>query len=186
MNRACLIVLVALAAVGATPALAATSSFGTGPARACFEAAERGDGGITALNECDAALGGQDLSRTDRGATLVNRGVVYLHRRAGAEALADFDRALALLPNAAEAHVNRGAALILLARWDEAIAAIDRGLELGTPDPHEAHFNRAIAYEGRGDLRAARADFARAAELAPEWPLPQAELARFSVVVPAQ
>ena len=62
------------------------------------------------------------------------------------------------------------------------IAAIDQGLSLNTPDPHEAYFNRAIAQEMRGDLRQARADYTRAAELAPTWPLPQAELARFSVV----
>lgn len=166
------------AAIGS--AAAAVSVIGRGDAYACFEAARSGAAGRLALNACDAALQGF-LGEEERAATLVNRGVLRLQRREAELALADFDAALALRPGLGEAHVNRGAALILLDRPNEALAAIDTGLALGSADPHEAYFNRAIAAEALGDLQTAYHDYQRARALAPAWLPPQVELARFTV-----
>lgn len=164
---------------------AAASVFGAGPARACYEAAAAGQTGQSALAACDDALAQADaLSTRDRAATYINRGVVRLLRREGAPALADFDRALALQPRLGEAHVNRGAALVLLRRNAEAVTAISTGLDLGSDDPHEGYFNRALAYEAMGDLANAYRDYRQAATLKPDWDLPQQELARFTVRQP--
>ncbi|MDX2236064.1 MAG: tetratricopeptide repeat protein [Hyphomonadaceae bacterium] len=172
---------VAFAAILAAPAQAAVTMIGDGPARACYAAALAGDGAAHGLRACDDALGSDQLAANDRAATMINRGVIRLQRREARLALADFDTAVAWRPLLAEGHVNRGAALILLGETDAAIAAITHGLSLQPRDPHEAYFNRALAHEQNGDVRAAYADFRRAAELAPTWTLAQAELARFEV-----
>jgi tetratricopeptide (TPR) repeat protein len=171
----------AVIAALATPASASVTVLGNGAARMCYQAARDGPASMFAIRECDAAIEAGQLSNADRAATFVNRGVIHLQRRNASEALADFDAALAINPTIGEAHVNRGAALILLNRAQEAIQEISCGLELGTQDPHEAHFNRAVAYEIQGDLAAAFRDYSRAQELKPDWALPQVELARFSV-----
>lgn len=163
------------------PAHGASSVFGSGPARACFEAANTGRTDLNALMDCDTAIGGQELSARDRAATVVNRGVIHLLRRDAGRALEDFDRAIAWRPELGEAYVNRGAALILRGEYQAAVTSINRGLELGAEDPHEAYFNRAIALEKLDDARGAYADYTRAAALKPDWVLPRQELARFTV-----
>lgn len=171
----------ALSVLAAGPATAATSVLGGGDARACYEAASKGRTDLGAILDCDSAISGQELSSRDRAATVVNRGVIHLLRRDAAKALGDFDRAIAWRPDLGEAHVNRGAALILTGDFAGAVASINRGLELGTEDLHEAYFNRAIAQEKLENYAAAYADFRRAAELKPDWDLPGRELARFTV-----
>src|SRR5690606_38511947 len=101
-----------------------------------------------------------------------------------AEALQDFEQAIQLDANMAQAHVNRGYSLVALMRWEESIAAFDRGLELGASDAARAHFNRGIAHEETGNLRQAYQDYLKAAELDPQWDAPQQELSRF--VLPEQ
>lgn len=163
------------------PAHGASSVFGSGPARACFEAADTGRTDLNALMDCDTAIGGQELNARDRAATVVNRGVIHLLRRDAGKALEDFNRAIEWRPELGEAYVNRGAALILKGDYQAAVESINRGLQLGADDPHEAYFNRAIALEKLDDARGAYADYQRAAELKPDWALPRQELARFTV-----
>lgn len=159
----------------------ASSVIGGGDARACYDAASNGRTDLGALLDCDSAIGGQELSARDRAATVVNRGVIHLLRRDAARALADFDRAISWRPDLGEAYVNRGAALILTGDFAGAVTSINRGLELGAEDPHEAYFNRAIAQEKLDNTAAAYADYRRAAALKPDWDLPGRELARFTV-----
>lgn len=166
----------------ATPSHAASSVYGTGLAQNCFEAAKGlRTADAQALRECDAAVSDPGLNAHDRTASVVNRGIVHLLRREADAALADFDLAIAWAPTVGEAHVNRGAALILKADYAGAIAAIDHGLELGSEDPQDAYFNRAVANEKLDRIPAAYRDFKKAAELKPGWAAPQLELARFTV-----
>jgi tetratricopeptide (TPR) repeat protein len=175
-----LFALALLAAPGG--AVAASTVYGVGPSQECYESARAGRTDLRALADCDTALTGDfQLDQRNYAATLVNRGVIRLKRKEGREALSDFDRAIAIRPALGEAHVNRGAALILAGDFRGAVAAIDRGLELGAEDPHEAYFNRAIAHEKLDNLQAAYADFRKAQSLAPDWPLPALELARYTV-----
>ena len=80
--------------------------------------------------------------------------------------------------------MNRGATLVGEARYQEGVAQIDKGLSLGVKDPERALYNRALANEGLGNLRAAYLDYAKAAELNPDWAAPKTELARFTVKRP--
>lgn len=110
-----------------------------------------------------------------------NRGVVYFHQGSLPAALSDFEEAIRREETLAIAHINRGYTLIALERWADSITAFDRGLALGTSESAKAHFNRGIAHEETGQVRAAYYDYKKAAELAPEWDAPKRELERFSV-----
>lgn len=176
--------VIACAALGAISfagsASAAVMVLGEGPARACYEAARADRGDRDALHDCDVALQGP-ITPSDRVATRINRGIIYVNRRQANLALADFDEAIRLAPTRGEAHVNRGAALMLNGDYQGAIESINEGIALDTNEVHKAYFNRAIAHEELGQLRAAYEDYQQAASLAPEWQSPRMELARFTV-----
>jgi tetratricopeptide (TPR) repeat protein len=149
-------------------------------ATACYQNARASLATPRALDQCTEALT-EALSDRDRAGTHVNRGIIYMNRRAYGRALVDFDNAIAIYPELAEGHINRGAALLAQEDYAGAIAAINRGLELGPEEPARAYYNRAVAHELLGEVRAAYYDYRRAAELAPEWDAPRAELTRFRV-----
>ena len=77
--------------------------------------------------------------------------------------------------------MNRAAALIGLARPEEAVAAADKGLALNPSEPEKAYFNRATARELTGDVEGAYRDYMKAVDLAPNWEAPKVELKRFKV-----
>jgi tetratricopeptide (TPR) repeat protein len=162
------------------PASAFVTVVGNSYATNCFEHARAERSSSQALDECTQALE-ESLNRHNRAGTLVNRGIIYMNRRAYDLALADFDDAIALEPDLAEGHINRGGALIARDDYAGALAALERGLALNPADPSRAYYNRGIAHEELGQVREAYRDYRRAAELAPRWEPPRTELARFRV-----
>ena len=76
--------------------------------------------------------------------------------------------------------MNRGAALIQLRRYGEAIAAFTDAIGLDVQDPYKAYFNRGAAREALGDLRGAYEDYNTALEIYPDWGPANAELQRFA------
>lgn len=165
----------------AAPASAAAFVLGGGLADACSRYAIDGRSDEYALSTCTYALETENLVKRDRAATLVNRGVIELRRKAWDAANRDFDTAIRLQPAMGEAFVNRGAALIAQRRWQDGMADIDRGLALGPDEPEKAYFNRALAWEALDNLEAAWRDYSKALELKPDWEAPRKELARFTV-----
>jgi len=151
-------------------------------ASACLDAARSPQPRRGEVALCTQALERERLSPDLQVATLVNRGIVRMKTQAMGAAMADFDAAIALKPDTAEAWINKGIAHIR--SGDDATAAImlSHGLELGPENPAVAHYSRAYAYEGLGRLREAYEDYGRAAALAPEWPEPGQQLRRFKVV----
>lgn len=181
MKRALFLGVLAVAVLAGSAVSAAVLTIGSGPAVSCYEAARDDRADSYALRECNSAVESDMLTRNDRAATRVNRGIIYINRRNPAAALADFDAAIAMAPDLGEAHINRGAALLLERDYLGAIEAITHGLALNPEEPFKAYFNRGLAHEARGDVRAAYADYRQAQELAPEWQPAQRELARFTV-----
>ena len=93
-----------------------------------------------------------------------------------AEAEAAYRQAIALDPDNAVAQHNLGALLVHLER-PEALEVLDTARKLGA-DGYEASFNRGRASLNEGDLDAAEAGLARAAELKPDSEEAQVALAQ--------
>ncbi len=164
----------------ASQANAATTVVGPGPAGTCYQAAlhERSD--TRALRTCDEALDGY-LNTADRAATHVNRGIIHNERGEYSLALVDFELAIGLRPDLAEAYTSRGVALLGQANYQAAVDQLTLALTFSPEDPAKAYYNRAIAYEELGDFHAAYADYRAAAQAAPTWEAPRVELTRFRV-----
>jgi len=173
--------LSALILLPAGSASAAAFVLGGGMANACSRAALRGADDRASIETCSVALETQPLMRRDRAGTLVNRGVIHLRRGSYEDARKDFDAALKLEPQLGEAFVNRGASFIAQHRFREGVVEIDKGLRFGADEPEKAYFNRALAWEGLDDMKAAWLDYQKALELRPDWDAPRRELTRFTV-----
>ena len=83
-------------------------------------------------------------------------------------AIADYDRAIELKPDYAEACFSRGVAKGCLGDYRGAIADCDRVIEF-KPDDAEAYFLRGIAKGGLGDHDGAIADFDQVIESKPDY-----------------
>ena len=162
-------------------AQAAETVIGSGAAQFCYEAADssmshRGD-----MQFCTDALAGV-LSRNDRAATFINRGVLELRLMMVNAAQDDFNAGLAINSELGEAYVDRGATFIAQKKFAEAVVDIDRGLALGSKEPEIAYYNRAMAQEGLGNLKAAYDDYHQALIVAPDFTKASDELKRFKLV----
>ena len=161
----------ALAALllAAAPAHAQIIVQGDGSAQSCFISAKTGDGGtVAAIRECSEALK-TPLTRSDEAATHVNRGVLYMRRGEQDRAVADYEAALEIRDDLPEAFINYGAALFYMARYDDALQAVNRALAMGTDKEAEALFNRALIHDRQENYRAAYDDLTRVLELEPDW-----------------
>ncbi len=148
--------------------------------RRCLQGVGAGDTTDVTVAACTRALRNPRLSRESSQILLVNRGVTYMRRGEGEPALADFDAAIVVDRRNGEAHLNRGAALVMLNQPGPAVAAITEALGLGVRDPQKAYLNRGAARERLGDLRGAYEDYSTALEISPDWAPANAELARFA------
>ena len=171
--------IAALALAG--QAQAAVTVIGGGQAKACSDAALNGMSDRRSEEVCDLALETELLGPRDRAGTYVNRGIIKLRRTEWSSAKSDFDRAVGLKPDLGEIYVNRGAAMIGMKRYQDGLSDLNRALELGLEETEKAYYNRALAYEGLDDMKAAYFDYQKALELKPDWEDPKRELARFTV-----
>jgi len=146
---------------------------GGGEARACSTAAKMS---LTRLNRtrsdldsCNRALDEVNLSRRDRAATFVNRGILLAALDEYQDALNDYNDALELVPEMPQAWNGKGNLYYLADRLDEAIAAYERALELNLPERQVAYYNLGITYEKLRDDAAAERSYNTALEIAPDW-----------------
>ena len=163
---------------------AAVTVIGGGMAEACSQAAIAGESETRFEDVCTVALESEFMNSRDRAGTFVNRGVLKLRRGTYPAAAKDFDQAVRLKPDLGEAYVNRGAAAIGQHQYEASLTDINRGLELGLDEPAKAYYNRALAYEGLDNMKAAYFDYQKASEIKPDWEAPKAQLSRFSVSRP--
>lgn len=155
---------------------------GQGNAHECYLAAIQARTDPQARSFCDTALTLESLNFHDLVATFVNRGVIRIRAGEYRAALVDFQTAITLRPATPEAYVDQSAAMIALGDYPGAVASVTQALNLGlTEGRQQALFNRALANEQAGNLTAAYADFQQASQIAPDWPAPRLELARFQV-----
>ncbi len=81
-----------------------------------------------------------------------------------------------------EGYVDRGATLIVLKRYEDALADINKGIGIGAKRPEIAYYDRAIVDEALGDVRGAYLDYRKAVDIAPGFTLASEQLARFRVI----
>ncbi|GIK49683.1 MAG: tetratricopeptide repeat protein [Hyphomonadaceae bacterium] len=183
-----LALLIAAAAATAAPAQdprteprSVTVIGGDASANRCAAAVMANNIADATIDTCTRALSYRRITREAQVQVLVNRGVTHLRRGENELAVADFDAVLAIDRRNAEAHLNRGAALLQMQQHGPAIAAITEALSLGVREPHKAYLNRGIAREALGDLRGAYEDYDTALQIQPDWGPASAELARFAL-----
>jgi tetratricopeptide (TPR) repeat protein len=166
-----LALIIALFAAGIAHAQRADSvvTFGNTDAELCYSAAEMAKIPAGSLDHCNAALRDRTLTKKNRVATLINRGVLFNHRGDFTAAIADFEAALALDPAASAAYVNRGNTYFYSRKFDRAIEDYSTSLQMNPRNPHLAHYNRGLVNEAMREGKLAFADFLRANELQPDW-----------------
>lgn len=155
---------------------------GSTAGRDCYVAAELKRETRVSLDVCTRALDVETISRRDRAATLVNRGIIHMQARDLESAVSDYRAAIAIEPDLAEAHVNLGIAMLHRGGQDQAaIDTLTRALEMKPARPEVAFYSRAVAHEMVGKVREAFEDYSAAAAAAPDWKEPAEQLKRFSV-----
>lgn len=155
---------------------------GNGLAHSCYVIAQYNGDPREGMEVCTRALEQMPMSKMDRASTLVNRGVLRVKLGQPYDALADYERAIAIEPTLAQAYVDRSAALISLKRYDEAVKSADEGLSRKPTQPEIAYYNRAVAEEALGNVKGAYQDFKQAVALVPEFTAASEQLKQFRVV----
>jgi tetratricopeptide (TPR) repeat protein len=173
-------VLAVLCALG--PAKSAVQVVGNGVAHTCYTVTEANEEPQAGIVLCTAALTQGRLSQKDRTATLINRAI--LRARAGAmeSAMVDYNTALEIGANDGEVYLNRSATLIALKRYADALHDADAAVNAGVARMEIAYYNRGLANEDLGNIKAAYDDLQAALKIAPGFAAAKAELARFRVV----
>lgn len=178
-------VLAGIAALGllaAQPAAAAVTVIGNGLARSCYQMTKFNLDPHQGVVTCTAALDRQALTPRDRASTYVNRGIQRTRMSDTRGALDDYNTAIAMRPNLAEAYINRGVDFITLKKYKAALADINKGIALGPKKPEIAYYNRAVVDELQGDIHSAYEDYKKALEVNPSFSLAIKQLQRFRVI----
>jgi tetratricopeptide (TPR) repeat protein len=115
----------------------------------------------------DKTIAPRPETRPESAQSHYERGSELKDRKRFDEALASFDRAIALQPDYAEAYNSRGIVLAIQNRFDDAIAGFDSAIAL-KPDYAEAHNNRGIVLHDLARLDDALASFDKAIALQPD------------------
>lgn len=171
-----------IAGVLAASASAQVFVIGGGLAKECYDEAKDGNYVFRIVEQtCTNALQQETMTRTNRAATYVNRGVIRMREGVYDGALEDYARATDIEPELGAAYLNEGAARIYQKDFEAALVPLNRAIELDTVDIFAAYYNRAIARENTGDVTGAYYDFQKALELKPGWDLAERQLRRFTV-----
>ncbi|MBU6443936.1 MAG: hypothetical protein KGR48_08470 [Alphaproteobacteria bacterium] len=179
------VAIVGLAGIGllaTLPAGAAVTVMGKGLAQSCYQAAEFNLNPADGIATCSTALEEQALTPRDRASTYVNRGILRARVDNGDGALDDYNTAIALMPDLAEAYVDRAADFIARKDYHRALADLNKGLAMGAKAPEIAYYDRAVVDEALGDIRGAYEDYKKAVAIEPHFALAIEQLKRFKVV----
>lgn len=179
--------LVAFIAAIGWPASAQVTVIGNDLAESCYRAVLASDGySRDAEAICDRALAQTTLRPSDRAATRANRGILLMRGGKLDEAERDLMSADRAMPETFDIEINLAALRLYQDRPAESKQLLDEVIARG--GEHEfakAFYNRAVALEKLGRFSEAYADYATAADLEPDWPLPRQQMDRFVLEEPA-
>ena len=156
-------------------------SRGVGLAHDCFTYAKGGFKPLEGVQICNMALQREMMTAKDKAATYDNRGVILNMLNRVDAAADDFHDAIRLDPTLGDPYVNLGSMLIRQRQYPEALAQINKGMELGISFPHIGYYDRALAYDLLGRYREAYYDYKKAVELEPNFKPASDRLKDFTV-----
>lgn len=164
------------------PVHAAVLVYGRGPSQACYQAAEFGGDPKGGIELCSEAIADPDTTPRDVAATMINRSVLRTHSGDYDGAVVDCTGGLRMDPELAEGYVDRGVAEIMLKNWPDALADINKGIDMNTDKLEFALYDRGIVEEAMGNIRAAYDDYHKAVQIRPDFDLAAHALLHFKVV----
>jgi tetratricopeptide (TPR) repeat protein len=177
-----LMAALALVAASAAGAAAEQNVVGAGTSMTCIAQAQDPNADLgAAVQGCTDALQFQPMSVSDRVGTLINRGILRARMHDATGAMADYSEAISMDDQAAQAYLNRSATLIGLKRYSEAKSDADKAISLHASPLEVGYFNRAVAEEGLGNVKAAYDDYNAALKVQPNFQPARDELKRFKV-----
>ena len=97
-----------------------------------------------------------------------DRGIIYTADRKHSVAIEDFNKAISLKPDFAEAYSNRGAAYNQSKQYERAIKDFDKAISLN-PSLAECYYNRGVSYGFLLQYKRAIKDFNKAISLRPDF-----------------
>lgn len=112
--------------------------------------------------------GAADSATAGRAQAYHNLGVVLDAQDRSDEAVACYEKAIALKPDFAESYNNLGVALNAQGRSDEAVACYEKAIAL-KPDHAEAYNNLGVAFKDQGKRDAAVACYRKALAIRPDY-----------------
>jgi tetratricopeptide (TPR) repeat protein len=141
-------------------------------ARSCYQAASRASIKMLTtqsdLDTCNVAIDRDFLGTSDLARTHINRGIVATSLEQYQQALADYNKALELVPRMPEAYISRGNLWYLAEKYQRASDEYTMAMQSEFNRPQIAYYNRALANEKLGNRVAAEADLREALKLDPE------------------
>lgn len=152
------------------------TTLGATDAAQCFQNAN--DEFTNDTNPCDKALADRATTRTDRKKALVNRGIIFNRMDRVDAALRDFNEALGIDDDLAEAWLNRGNSFFRAGRYDEALADYEKALALDVAQPWAAWYNIGLVYDAQKRPDEAREAYQNSLSLNPDFALARRKLER--------
>lgn len=150
------------------------STLGATDAAACYRHAN--DQFSTDTESCDRALRDRKTTREDRLKTYVNRGIINNRNGAVQAAVDDFNAALEINSDSAEAYLNRGNSWYRARQYSDALTDYKIALELDVNKPWAAWYNIGLVHDALGETEKAKQAYQTALELNPNFVLAENKL----------
>lgn len=166
--------MLTLAMAGPAHAQLSITTIGATDAAQCYQNAADQFSDDTA--PCDKALDNRNTLKNDRKKTLINRGIILNRRGDLNEALADFNKAIELDEEVAEAYLNRGNTWFYAQRYDDAMADYEKALALDISKPWAAWYNVGLVHDARNESEKAQEAYRKSLELKPDFALAQRKI----------
>ena len=150
------------------------TTVGATDAAACYRSANDQFSSETAA--CDRALRNRITTREDKLKTYVNRGIIYNRNGALQAAVDDFNAALEIDRNSAEAYLNRGNSWYRAGQYSDALADYEYALQLDVNKPWAAWYNIGLVHDAQGETEKAMQAYQTALKLNPNFSLAKNKL----------